>query len=68
MEIVEKECPNCGKKLYIDEKYIRKEMFCTPRCMDSFTIKKFSMNNKILEVKWADLSSNLICPEGNLAK
>lgn len=68
MEIVEIECPNCGKKLYIDEKYIRNEMFCTPKCMDSFTIKRFSINNKIQEVKLADLSSNLIRPEGDLAK
>ncbi len=43
MEIVEVKCANCRKKLYIQENYVRKEMFCTPRCMDLSMIKKSSV-------------------------
>ncbi len=43
MKIVEVECANCGKKLYIQENSIRKEMFCTPGCIDLFKIKTSSV-------------------------
>jgi hypothetical protein len=36
MEIVEVKCEKCGKEIYVLEKYVRKEMFCTLGCMDSY--------------------------------
>jgi len=34
MKIVEKLCSECGKKIYIYDEFIRKEMFCTIKCMN----------------------------------
>jgi hypothetical protein len=36
MEIVEVECNNCGKKIYVREEFVREHMFCTIWCMDIF--------------------------------
>jgi hypothetical protein len=36
MEMAELECYNCGKKIYVQEKFIREQMFCTLGCMESF--------------------------------
>lgn len=34
--VVETECTNCGKKIYVQKQYIREKMFCTLGCMDSY--------------------------------
>lgn len=36
MEIVEVECANCHKTVFIEADHIRVPMFCTLGCMDSF--------------------------------
>lgn len=36
MRIVEKDCENCGKKIYVRESYLREKMFCTIGCLDQF--------------------------------
>lgn len=36
MEIVEVECKNCRKKIYVQNEYIRDQMFCTLSCLDTF--------------------------------
>jgi hypothetical protein len=38
MEIVEVECTNCSKKLYVQKKSVREKLFCTLKCMDSYTV------------------------------
>ncbi len=38
MEIVEVECANCSKKLYVQEKSVKEKLFCTLKCMDSYTV------------------------------
>jgi hypothetical protein len=38
MEIVEAECTNCSKKLYVQEKSVREKLFCTLKCMDSYNV------------------------------
>jgi hypothetical protein len=35
LEMVEVKCVNCNKKIYVQENYIREQMFCTLKCMDS---------------------------------
>ncbi len=40
MEIIEKECHNCGKKMYVQEKFVREQMFCTLGCLDTFGYDK----------------------------
>lgn len=42
MEIVDKKCENCGKNIYVQEEFVREQMFCTLGCMDEF--KKISFN------------------------
>ena len=36
MEIIEVECANCNKKLYVQEKSVKEKLFCTLKCMDSY--------------------------------
>ena len=36
MEIIEVKCRKCGKEICILKKYVRKEMFCTLGCMNSY--------------------------------
>lgn len=38
MKIVEVECTNCSKRLYVQEKSVREKSFCTLKCMDSYTV------------------------------
>ncbi len=38
MEIVEVECANCNKKLYVEAKAVREILFCTLNCMDLYTM------------------------------
>jgi hypothetical protein len=38
-KIVIIKCENCGKELYLEEIKIRQKMFCTIRCMESYTEK-----------------------------
>ncbi len=38
MEIVEVECANCSKKLYVQDISIREKLFCTLKCMDLYTM------------------------------
>ena len=35
-EIVEIECEKCGKKIYVEENFVRQKMFCTLGCLDSY--------------------------------
>lgn len=46
-DIIEKECHNCGKKIYAQEKFVRKQMFCTLFCLNIFDNRKY--NNKEIE-------------------
>lgn len=34
VEIIEKECHNCGKKIYVQEQFVREQMYCTLGCMN----------------------------------
>jgi DNA-binding protein H-NS len=36
LKLVEVECEKCGKEIFVQENYIRKKMFCTIGCMDSY--------------------------------
>ncbi len=36
MKIVEKQCENCGKGIYVLKEYVRKDMFCTLGCMNQY--------------------------------
>ena len=45
-EIVIVNCENCGKELYVNNNYIRRQMFCTLGCMDSYKEKTPSMVNR----------------------
>jgi hypothetical protein len=38
MEIVEVACANCSKKLYVQKKSVKEKLFCTLKCMDSYTV------------------------------
>jgi len=46
-EIVLLNCENCGKELYINNNYIRQQMFCTLGCMDSYHEKTPLMVNNL---------------------
>ena len=46
-EIVIVNCENCGKELYVNNNYIRQQMFCTLGCMDSHDEKTPMMVNKL---------------------
>lgn len=36
MTIVEVKCEKCNKEIFVNKNCIRKEMFCTIGCMDSY--------------------------------
>ena len=35
MELIEIKCENCGKEIYVYDGYVREQMYCTLRCLDS---------------------------------
>lgn len=43
MEFVTVTCNHCGRKMYVQSKLARKEMYCTLQCLEAATLLK---NNK----------------------
>ena len=44
MEIIEAECANCKKKIFIQEESARELLFCTLKCMDVFNHHYYDNN------------------------
>jgi len=40
MEFVTVTCQNCGSKIYVQSKSVRKEMYCTIHCLETGTSSK----------------------------
>jgi hypothetical protein len=40
LEIIEIKCKKCSKEIYVQQSHVRKEMFCTLGCMNSYMSKE----------------------------
>ncbi len=49
-KIVNVKCENCGKELYVKDTNIRQKMFCTIKCMDSYS-EEISMMEQLIPLR-----------------